>query len=182
MRAAIVAATMGGMRPEVPPTPMSPDEERLWRGLIRLMIALPRVIDEDLTRTGGISLSRYIVLMRLSEAPGQSLRMSDLATASSLSPSRLTRIVQPMVSKGLVTRQSVPGDARAAAVHLTEQGLRRLQDAWPAHLAGVRALVLDHVESQELAGFERVVQRLADAVEQADASAPPIDGIPPGPS
>lgn len=139
----------------------------MWRSLIRLMVLLPRAIDEDLARRDGLSLSRYVVLMRLSEAPGQALRMSDLAEASALSPSRVTRIVQPMIAEGLVTREAVPGDGRASLARLSERGLARLQQAWPAHLAGVRALILDHLDPADLTDFQRVLGRLLPAVEQA---------------
>jgi DNA-binding MarR family transcriptional regulator len=146
---------------------LSPDEERTWRSLIRLMVILPRAIDEDLSRRGGISLTRYVVLMRLSEAPGRALRMSDLAEAASISPSRMTRIIQPMIAEGLVTRGVVPGDARANLATLTDHGLQRLRDAWPAHLAGARSLVLDHIDPADLPDFHRMTDRLRMALESA---------------
>lgn len=49
---------------------VDPSEERVWRTLIRSMVAMPRAIDEDLSRRGP-SLSRYGVLTKLSEAPGR---------------------------------------------------------------------------------------------------------------
>lgn len=129
------------------------------------MVVLPRAIDEDLTRRAGIGLTRYVVLMRLSEAPAQALRMSDLAEAAAISPSRMTRIIQSMAVEGLVTRQPVPGDGRASLAILTDQGLRRLREAWPAHLAGVRALVMDHIDPADQPDLDRVTQRLLQAAE-----------------
>ena len=144
---------------------LTPAEERAWRSLVRLMVLLPRAIDEDLTRRDGLGLTRYVVLMRLSEAPQRTLRMSDLAESASISPSRLTRIVQAMTADGLITREEAPGDARACLATLTAAGLERLQAAWPAHLAGVRALVLDHLEPRDLAGLHRATERLLRVVE-----------------
>ena len=146
------------------PKALTEDEERTWRALIRLMLTLPRAIDEDLSRRGGLSLTHYVVLMRLSEGPDAGLRMSDLAGAAALSPSRMTRIVQAMLAEELVTRAAAPGDARAALVRLTDRGLARLQEAWPAHLAGVRALVLDHLDPADLSDLERMVRRLLAAI------------------
>jgi len=128
---------------------------------------MPRAIDDDLTRRAGLSLTRYVVLMRLSEAPGRALLMSDLAGAASISPSRMTRIVASMVTGGLVTRQEVPLDRRASLATLTDAGLLRLRDAWPAHLAGVRALVIDHIAPDDLAEFNRVTERLLQALDAA---------------
>ena len=114
------------------------------------MIQMPRAIDEKSYRRSGLTLTRYVVLMRLSEAPDRALRMSDLAEAASVSPSRMTSIVQFMVGLGLVTRRQLVGDGRASLAALTDSGLQRLQEVWPAHLAGVRALVLDHVDPANL--------------------------------
>jgi DNA-binding MarR family transcriptional regulator len=146
---------------------LTPLEDEAWRGLIRLMVQLPRAIDEDLLRRDGLSLTRYVVLMRLSEAPGRALRMSDLAQAASISPSRMTRIIQSMTAEGLVARQVVAGDARASLATLTDAGMQRLRDAWPQHLAGVRSLVIDHIEAADLAVFSRVTRQLLGAIEDA---------------
>lgn len=147
------------------PKPLTPFEEDTWRALIRLMVQLPRAIDEDLSRRGGISLTRYVVLMRLSEASDHALRMSDLAQAASISPSRMTRIIQSMVAEGFVARKDVAGDGRASLATLTDAGRQRLEAAWPAHLAGVRALVLDHIEPADLTDFNRVMRSLLSALE-----------------
>lgn len=143
----------------------------MWRVLIRLMVQMPRAIDEDLSLRGGLSLTRYVVLMRLSEARDQTLRMSDLAEATAISPSRMTRVVQSMITEGLVSRRVSPEDARANLATLTETGLQRLRDVWPAHLAGVRALVLDHIQPEDLSDFSRVVEGLLRAIEHSSAPA-----------
>jgi DNA-binding MarR family transcriptional regulator len=132
---------------------------------MRLMMLMPRAIDEDLCRRTGLGLTRYVVLMRLSEAPECTLRMSDLAEAVSISPSRMTRIIQSMVGEGLVNRQVAPSDGRASLATLTEKGLHRLQDAWPAHLAGARRLVMDHLDPRDLADFNRMTERLLRGIE-----------------
>jgi DNA-binding MarR family transcriptional regulator len=153
------------MPSEPAPQPLTPAEERTWRTLMRLMMLMPRAIDEDLCRRTGLGLTRYVVLMRLSEAPECTLRMSDLAEAVSISPSRMTRIIQSMVSEGLVNRQVAPSDGRASLATLTEKGLHRLQDAWPAHLAGARRLVMDHLDPRDLADFNRMTERLLRGIE-----------------
>jgi DNA-binding MarR family transcriptional regulator len=147
------------------PAPLTPEEELTWRTLMRLMIALPRAVDEDLLRRSGLGLTRYVVLMRLSEAPGETLRMSDLAEAVSISPSRMTRVAQSMARDGLVVRNPDPSDARAALLTLTGPGRERLREAWPAHLAGVRALVMDHLSADDLPRVRMFTDLLLRAVE-----------------
>ena len=53
-------------------------------------------LDGDLLRAVGISVNEYLTLMSLSEAPRSELRMSDLAHATALSASRMTRLVDEL--------------------------------------------------------------------------------------
>lgn len=152
------------------PHPLTRDEEQTWRALIRLMVVMPRAIDEDLACRTGLTLTRYVVLMRLSEATGRTLRMSDLAEAVAISPSRMTRIIQSMAAEGLVGRRAAPGDGRASLALLTDRGLKRLREAWPAHLTGVRALVMDHLSPADRADLDRIMARLLPAVEASSGS------------
>lgn len=66
--------------------PLSAQEEEVWRTLVRLMVVLPRTMDDDLRSETGLSLTHYIVLVALSEASDGHLRMSDLAQRIALSP------------------------------------------------------------------------------------------------
>lgn len=149
--------------------PLSPQEEDLWRELVRLIIVMPRVMDEHLQREAGLSLTNYVVLMRLSEAPDRRLRMSDLAGQAELSPSRMSRIVQSLQAEGLVDRVGSAADGRSSQAVLTDVGLHRLQQAWPIHLASVRTLVLDQLDPAHLTEIGAVVRRIAEAAGLAGA-------------
>jgi len=151
----------------MPPKPLNPQEERAWRALVRLMVTLPRAIDDDLVRKTGIGLTMYVVLMNLSETPDRQLSMSELAQRSAVSPSRMTRIIDILERDGLVTRSPSPDNHRVSLAQLTGAGRRRLQAAWPAHLSGARELVMNHLHKDELTDFTTVLQRLISAVEQA---------------
>jgi DNA-binding MarR family transcriptional regulator len=129
------------------------------------MIILPRAVDDDLARRTGMGLTTYTVLMNLSEAPERRLRMSDLAARSNISPSRMTRVVDALERGGLVVRSSTPENHRVSLATLTDAGLARLRQAWPAHLAGARELVVDQLSPEELPGFTAVVRRLIASVE-----------------
>lgn len=72
-------------------------------------------------------------------------------------------------------RQDDADGCAASLATLTYAGLQRLKVAWPAHLAGVRALVLDPVDPGDLADFNRVTRRLLSALENTVAeSCPPV--------
>ncbi|WP_351237808.1 MarR family transcriptional regulator [Streptomyces sp. NPDC002133] len=130
--------------------PLNVDEERFWRALMRVIIALPRSLDEDLLRSTGLSLTEYIVLVKLSEAENQELRMTDLAAACALSASRITRIVETLQARGQVVKRRHEADGRGLVASPTPDGLKRLQGAYPVHLASARKRVVDQLDGQSL--------------------------------
>jgi DNA-binding MarR family transcriptional regulator len=140
--------------------PMSAAEEALVRALGRVLHVLPRAVDQDMLRAGQLPLSEYSALMYLSEAPDRLMRMSELAATCDLSLSGMTRIVARLEQRGLVKRVRCESDGRGANAVLTEAGLERLKESWPAHLASIRRHVLVHVQGEDLDTLTRVLQRL----------------------
>ena len=136
---------------EVADQPLNDDEELVWRSLMRLVFTLRPALDEDLQRSCGLSSTEYSVLMHLSESPDPQLRMSDLADRTSLSPSRISRVIDGMARVGLVERRpgSGSGDGRNTFAALTRIGLSTLRRAWPHHLRSVRQRAFDHLTSEE---------------------------------
>src|ERR1700752_4592512 len=121
--------------------PLNTTEEVFWRALMRIVLSLPRRLDSDLVRAVGITANEYTTLMCLSEAPGRELRMADLANAAALSASRMTRLVDDLQTRALVTNRASPEDGRGNVARLTPAGFAKLKAAWPVHLASVRGRV-----------------------------------------
>ncbi|MFG2943031.1 MarR family winged helix-turn-helix transcriptional regulator [Streptomyces sp. NPDC048282] len=145
--------------------PLTAQEQRLWRALMRLIVALPRSLDDDLLRSTGLTLTEYVVLMSLSEAENRELRMAELASATALSASRITRVVDALQSRGQVVKRRYEGDARGNVATLTPEGLKRLQDAYPVHLASARGRVVDLLDGRSVPAM---VRQLEAVVEKLD--------------
>lgn len=150
--------------------PLDAEEELLWRALLRVVVALPRVLDEDLRPTG-LTLTDYAVLMNLSEAAGRRLSMSDLALAVGLSASRITRVVASLQKLGLVTKARCAWDGRSNIATLTADGLTRLQGAYPTHLASARARVIDRFASAAVSGLGEPLSDLAESLTSPETDA-----------
>ena len=146
------------------PIPLDAVEELTWRALARFFVVAPRLLDEDLQRGAHMSLSAYTVLLHLSEAPGRTLRMTELANRAYLSGSRTTRLVDELIADGLMAKERNAEDGRGFDVTLTEEGLAALQRAYPVHLRSVRARVLDHVDRSTLPCFARAVSAIAESL------------------
>jgi DNA-binding MarR family transcriptional regulator len=143
--------------------PLNDDEELVWRSLMRLVFTLRPALDEDLQRSCGLSSTEYSVLMHLSESPDRQLRMSELADRTSLSPSRISRVIDAMARAGLVERRAGAGDARNTFAALTRTGMSTLRRAWPHHLRSVRQRAFDHLTPEETRALGSLLQRLAEA-------------------
>ncbi len=145
--------------------PLNESEEVFWRALMRIVLSLPRRLDSDLVRAVGITANEYTALMCLSEAPARELRMADLANAAALSASRMTRLVDGLQARGLVTRRASSEDGRGNVAKLTPAGLAKLKKAWPVHLASVRDRVFDHVEPGTVSNAARALSEIAAELE-----------------
>jgi DNA-binding MarR family transcriptional regulator len=148
---------------EQAPAPLTPDEELAWRALARAVLVIPRVLDSELLQAQGLNLTEYSVLMNLSEQPGRSMRMSELANVVSISISGLTRVVERLSGQRLVERVRAETDGRGQLAVLTPAGLARLEKAYPAHLAGVRKHVMDHLANLDLAALAEALANIAAA-------------------
>jgi DNA-binding MarR family transcriptional regulator len=135
-------------------------EMRAWQALLHSHHQIIRTLDRELREEHGLPLAAYDVLLRLARAPDRALRMTDLAERVLLSPSGLTRLVDRLVSKGLVRRQPDPRDARVVRAILTEPGLRELRRASRTHLRGIREHFTGRLSDGQLreiaAGLEAV--------------------------
>ncbi len=130
--------------------PLDPDEEALVRSLERVINVLPRVMDATMLRERQISLTDYLTLSRLSEAPDRQIRMSELAEQSYLSLSGMTHVITRLQAQGLVVRVRDEHDRRGWHAVLTDEGFARLEQAWPSNLGGVRRYVLAHLKDFDL--------------------------------
>jgi DNA-binding MarR family transcriptional regulator len=142
-------------------SPLTTDEEAVWRALAKVVIVLPRLIDAELLRRQNLTLSEYMVLMILSESPDRSCRMSDLVSGVPITPSGLTRLIERLERKEMVARRKASSDARGQVAEITEAGLDRLRDAWPGHLDDVRRIVLDNLRELDLPTLTRALDAIA---------------------
>jgi len=152
--------------------PVGPDDWRLavWRSFLRTHNHLLRLLEHQLAEHGKLALGNYDVLVQLAEAPGNRLRMSELAEAVLLSRSGLTRLVDRLQKDGLVQRQPDPDDARGMYTVLTAKGRDTLRDASLVHLAGVTDLVLDRLADDQLRQLQALMTQL-DPVAPLERSA-----------
>lgn len=103
-------------------------EADLVRNIINLQSKIQKRVGAALS-AHGISLSEYLVINQLYVATNQKMRRSDLAEQVSLSPSGVTRLLNPMEKIGLIEKEDNPRDARVSLVALSEAGRKIAEEA-----------------------------------------------------
>src|SRR3954447_6589872 len=156
-------------------TDQATDQERSLEVFARLMQAhasLQRVLNSELHADHGLTVTDYGVLLRLARAPEQRLRRTDLAEATALTASGVTRLLGGLESAGLVETVACASDRRVSWAVLTEAGRNRLTAAPPGPLASIRALLGERYSDEELAKLAELLGRLpgVDASGQACAA------------
>lgn len=144
---------------------LTPAEMAAWRTYIETSGDLLRAIEKDLAPFG-LDRGDYQLLAMLSEAPEQRLRMCDLADSLRLTRSGLTRRMDGVLKKKLVTRVQSEEDGRAAYASLTPKGLELLKQVAPEHLESVRRLMIDLLSPSEIkaiaSAFGKISKNLAN--------------------
>jgi DNA-binding MarR family transcriptional regulator len=145
-------------------------EQRVWRQFLTACQSLFGGIDAQLLRDSGLPHGYYEILVHLSEAPGRALRMSQLATASTFSKSRLSHAVSRLEERGWVTRQDCETDRRGQVALLTDAGFAVLEAAAPAHVEQVRRLLMDVLTPEQVAQLGEISAAMIAVADPAARS------------
>jgi DNA-binding MarR family transcriptional regulator len=146
---------------------LTADEQRAWRAYLRAGSLLTARLNRLLQADCGLSLPEYEVLVQLSEAPQGKLRPFQLGLALDWEQSRLSHMLSRMSRRGFVIRQDCAGDRRGADVVLTAAGRAAIDSAAPGHVAAVRRLVFDQMDSEQTATFGQVFEAILAGLENS---------------
>ena len=141
---------------------LTEDEQKSWRAWLSASHLLNDRLSRELQERHGITIADYEILVRLSEVPDRRMRMSELASATLSSRSRLSHQIDRMERAGFVERQVCDDDRRGSFAVMTDQGWNALVDAAPDHVEGVRVHLVDQLSPQEFESLGSACQRVAD--------------------
>lgn len=131
------------------------EEQELWRLLLGAVRKINRGMDETLKAGGEVSASEFAVLVALSEAPEQHLRLHELCTQLEWDRSRASHQITRMEKRGLLYKEPDSVDARGINVCVTHVGLEHLRRAAPEHVESVRRMVFDHLQPEDVPALRR---------------------------
>jgi DNA-binding MarR family transcriptional regulator len=126
---------------------LTADELETWRALNLLLAKLPAALSSQLQCDSDLGFVEYYVLAGLSDQPDRTIRMSSLAVLANSELSRLSHLMARLEKRGLVRREPDPSDGRFTNAILTDAGYDYLVEAAPGHVAHVRSLVFDALDT-----------------------------------
>ena len=120
-----------------------------WEALFRAQVAVVRQLGSEFP-VHGLSLKEYDVLFNLSRQPEHRLRIRDLHRHLLLTQPSVSRMVDRLVARGLVSKEADPGDGRGTIVCLTDAGLDAFRRAAAVHTASIHRVVGSTLSREEL--------------------------------
>jgi DNA-binding MarR family transcriptional regulator len=138
-----------------------------WRALLLAHNRAVRAIEADLEAAGTIPLTWYDVLLELRASPA-GLRMQELGQRVVLSRTRVSRLVDELEDRGLVTRAADARDGRATIATITRRGEDAFRAAAPVYMAKIDEHFNAHLTDRERRIIASGLQRVVDAHASAD--------------
>lgn len=114
--------------------------------------------------TGGVEITQrqFAVLSALKESDGQT--QTQLVQRTGIDRSTLAELVSRMATRGLLAREKAPGDARANAILLTDEGRALYQTAVDGAKAADDA-ILSVIAKNKRANFVDALVRISRALD-----------------
>jgi DNA-binding MarR family transcriptional regulator len=133
-----------------------------WESLFRAQVAVMRTLAAEFP-TRDISFNEYDVLFNLSRQPNRELRLRDLNKHVLLTQPSVSRLVDRLVARGLVSKEPEPSDARGTIIRLTEKGYEMFRRVAVDHVKTINARVGERLSTEELETLARLCDKLRDA-------------------
>lgn len=136
-----------------------------WEALSRCHVSVTRVLQRSVN-LHGLSRREFEVLATLYTADRSGLRLRDLNSHVLLTQSSLSRMLERLESKGLVSRRQDAQDLRGVRVTLTNEGSDLYEAISVGHDQMVAELISTALDPEEI----RVLTRLNERVHQYSMS------------
>ena len=141
----------------------STDHLAMWRAFLETHSTVTRYLERRMQEQHSLPLPWWDVLQQLSDGEDGRLRMGELAESVLLTRSGVTRLLDRMITAGLVVREACPGDRRGYYAVITQLGLETIEKVGPDHSKDAWESFLGHVTQEEAAVMEKVFSRVLAA-------------------
>jgi DNA-binding MarR family transcriptional regulator len=142
-----------------------PDEHacaQAWAALTAAHALVTEQLSAALTRTCGLSINEFQILLRVDRGPEAGVRLGELCSAVRLTQPSLSRAVARLERHGWLRRAGAPGDGRGVLVSVTASGREVLARGSTVHTQTISELMLDRLTADEQDLLARALTRVAE--------------------
>ena len=143
-------------------------ELKLWLRLLTCTTLIEREVRQRLRERFETTIARFDLLSQLDRAP-RGLTMGELSTRLMVTNGNVTGLTDALVSEGLVSRSTEPGDRRSLRIRLTAAGKRFFDSMTPVHEQWVDALMAGMTRA-EMAHLLELLGKLKQSLAAAGAA------------
>jgi DNA-binding MarR family transcriptional regulator len=139
------------------------DNERLagWINLVQTQRVIAERLNTRLAHAGAPTAAELELLGRLTMAGGR-LRMVDLASLLMVSKSGITRLIDRLVTKGLVERYSPQDNRRIVYAEITNLGRSTVDESAGIYIAEINDAIGDHLTKTDVKTLRRLLRKLLE--------------------
>lgn len=137
-----------------------------WESLFRAQVAVMRQLGAEFPGEE-ISLNEYDVLFNLSRREGHSLRIRDLVQDLLITQPSVSRLVDRLAARGLISKSPDPSDARGIIVSLTDEGFALFRRVARVHSESIADHVGRALDDDELAQLTVLCDKLRAGVRSS---------------
>jgi DNA-binding MarR family transcriptional regulator len=141
-----------------------------WESLFRAQVTVMRQLNSEFP-TPEISLVEYDVLFNLTRQPDRALRIRDLVEDLLITQPSVSRLVDRLAARGLITKCTDPKDARGVVVAITEEGFTLFRRVAVAHMKSISDHVGSALDEDELEQLEALCDKLRKRVRDTNTVA-----------
>jgi DNA-binding MarR family transcriptional regulator len=133
-----------------------------WESLFRAQVSVMQTLAAEFP-TKDISFNEYDVLFNLSRQPNRELRLRDLNKHVLLTQPSVSRLIDRLVARGLVSKCPEPSDARGTVIRLTDTGYDMFRRVAVDHMKTITDRVGGRLTPDELETLADLCDKLRGA-------------------
>lgn len=149
-----------------------PDGLQAWADLSEATALLRSTVNRALQQRAGLSLAENLVLCQVAMAPGERLRMVEIADLLSIGKSAVTKTVDRLEEREWVSRHRGGDDRRSVHATLTATGAVVFARAQPVFSDAVLSQLCGPLTGAEVRELRRLLGKLLPPVRSRSGDGP----------
>ncbi|QKV93104.1 winged helix-turn-helix transcriptional regulator [Streptomyces sp. NA02950] len=142
-----------------------PVADHAFYGLVWAGTVLTERVDRALVKAHDLPVSWFEVMLWLASSPDP-VPASVLGNSTMLSRSQVSRVIDALRNRGLVTRTPSAHDARSVEISLTPEGRRLFEEADATRRACLAPVFTGVLDEEDLTALSRVWHKLKEKKEE----------------